>query len=176
MINLHFIRDNGGTWEDKRELTAGAALEKLVKFELGYGGQVVSADANTITVQTRVFNCLDTSRFSGSAEEMRPLVEMVYWFQKTAGHKDTLVDAVIEKLEDTPGKKGMRRFYLRNVAPLMLGTSRVMTACLLALGVEDQADIARAARMRIEDLLSLLHLMQEPGAGTFPSLADELAL
>lgn len=50
------------------------AVESLVKFELGYGGQVTHLASDKIEVETWIMRCKDRTVYTGDKESMRDLV------------------------------------------------------------------------------------------------------
>lgn len=66
----------------------GQALESLVIYELGYGGRITELSATRAVVKTTVMNCLDTTIFEGSEEDMAPLVHVSALAAKHHGFQD----------------------------------------------------------------------------------------
>jgi hypothetical protein len=93
MIKITSYRDRTGEHFvlPSRQVSIGKALQSLLYFELGFGGQIVKWDKEQIEVQTHVFGTQDTTIFTGSEVEMMPLHEAAYAYvtvQKDSFDKD----------------------------------------------------------------------------------------
>lgn len=81
MIEIFNYRNNGGgeTLLSNPLVSMEDAMESLVKYELGYGGQIsdvkASGDRTTIEIKTRVLSCQDRTVFDGPKDEMMPLLQ-----------------------------------------------------------------------------------------------------
>jgi len=150
------------------------ALHGLVKFELDYGGMITALSDVSLTVETRVLNCLDHTTFSGSKEDMHPLVETAYYFMRACKHDKQSIDEVVERLGGT--HKGMRVFYLTTLAPLLLGRQRLVVACMLGMGVTNVEDIAFGRKLPFEDLFALLGLLSAAPGRSLQDLALEFGV
>jgi hypothetical protein len=87
MITVYGTRDEGrgefhGVVLPKAEWTEGQALKKLVDFELKWGGRIKDVTSTTLKIETRVLNCLDTTYFEGSEDEMAGLVLIAIEYEK----------------------------------------------------------------------------------------------
>ncbi|MDR3616602.1 MAG: hypothetical protein P4L53_23785 [Candidatus Obscuribacterales bacterium] len=175
MIEIINRRNNGAECEPiVRHESPEKALYSMVKFELGYGGMIVAASETSITVRTRVLNCVDHTTFSGSQQDMRPLIETAYFFMEACKHDDQSIDQVVEQLAATPSGKGLRTFYLTNLAPLLLGQKRVSVACMLGMGLTNVNDIEFGIRLRFDDLFALLGLIIDAPGRSLQDLASTL--
>lgn len=176
MITINSIRHNGDEYHyPERSETRLAALNKLVEFELGYGGSVVDLTKTKVVVQTRVLNCVDITTFEGSEDDMRPLVEVAgYYMMVSQGEaNEQIISAVVEKLGTPPHQVGMfRPLYLQGMAPLMIGASRVKAACLMSMGVAVEADAEIGLAIATKDLIALLELFHESPGASFRDLAE----
>lgn len=129
------------------------ALILFAKYELGYGGRVVSIAENdniiTIKTETRVLNKLDTTVFSGSKEEMEPLLKIAYIISSTPVETQVYVDIITEILGDRSGIP----FFLANFSPLIIGNLNVKAALLTAFGAEPNTEkFKKLEKFKIEDL------------------------
>lgn len=65
-------------FSESYQTTTERALISLVKYELAYGGNIEDISENngifSVITITRVLNKIDTMIFSGSKEEMQPLL------------------------------------------------------------------------------------------------------
>lgn len=157
--------------------TIADAVERLVRFELGYGGNVVSVEEKdgiiTIITVTRMMGCVDRTYFEGSAEDMRPLMEACYFFAQACERKDPIVKEVTARL--TEGPTGGMPFLVANLGPLLIGGALVKTSMLLACGITEEEDVARGRQIPTEDLVSTIELWHEcSGEEPFREFAEEL--
>lgn len=170
MINVEFRRVNSGiactpdTWERDWQQT----LSHLLKYEFGFGGRVVSVSETELVVQTRVLASVDTMTYTGSAEEMAPLVEAARYWLASLEVDEKNVAQTIGRLSATPGKVGMRAFYVRHLAPLLIGENRLKVIQMMAYGLREKNDVEAGMALSAGDLDAALSLWyaarQEDGA------------
>lgn len=175
MINVVNRRNNGMECTPiTSERSPSQALYSLVKFELGYGGMIVDASETSITVRTQVLNCVDHTTFSGSKEDMQSLVETAYYFMKACAHDGGSIDEVVKQLSAT--NKGLRAFYLVNLAPMLLGRKRLMVATMLGMGITEVDDINFGITLSLDDLMALLELVSDAPGHSLKELAAEFGV
>ena len=175
MITISGIRHNGEEHKlPERTVPISKALNSLVEFELGYGGNIVELTESRVVVQTRVMNCVDTTVFEGSAEDMRPLAEVAgYYLMVSSGEaNEKVISSVVDALGSHGSGKGLNTLLFTNLAPLMVGAKRVKMACVLALGVEDEESARTAMGIDYKDLIAMLELHCEFPEVSFGELVE----
>ena len=69
MVKMSSYRDHGGTGDmillHDRDLETIEALEKIMLYELCYGGQLINASAESITVETKILKTIDQTTVNG---------------------------------------------------------------------------------------------------------------
>lgn len=172
MITVQQSRDKDGMHFEQGTLTFADPLDAvshLARAELSWGGQIVAVDESRITVQTEVLSCLDTSIFEGTAEEMRPLFELAYFYMRARQeHGDLIVDEAVESLPDRIGGVPL---FLSMMAPLLMGRNRLKVAVMLACGVQDVDDIRAGLGAEIENLIAAVQLAQDESCSFREALA-----
>ncbi len=165
MITVKQFRDRGNEHFEQATLTFNNPLEAVVhlaKAELGWGGQIVDVDENHIKVQTRVLNCLDTSIFEGSAEEMKPLFEFAYFYMETREkYSNLIVDETVDYIQCLPNEIGGVPLFLSILTPFLIGGNRLKVAVMLACGMRDEKDIKAGLSAKIDDLVAAVQLSKE---------------
>lgn len=148
-----------------RQVSESEALVTLLKFELGYGGQVVKVDCTgdrvTVTTCTRVLACTDYMTFSGSKKDMETFCRVVSaWalFLKTNGRP--LAGAVADLLG------GQNTFIQTGLGPMLMGEGAARAALFMAFDVPEEAyqglrkakfeDVIAAVCLNPQDPLSIL--------------------
>lgn len=158
MISIHGFRQDGKYIENNvpplHESKIENALISFAKFELGYGGHVTAitedADKVTIKTETKILSKLDTTIFSGSKEEMEPLLKIAYLVSST---QKIDIKIFVDIINKTLGKNAGTPFFLVNFAPLIIGDLSVKTALLVALGAEPNTEMfEKLKKYNIEDL------------------------
>lgn len=148
MIRITWQRVNSGEifQNPARNEEPYAALRSLAVHELGYGGQLTSVDTvgnhASITVVTRVLNCVDTTTFSGTPEEMRILLEFCACYALVAQARD--MNRLSQQVLDTLGVNS-NTLLITNMGPMLIGNSEVLTALAIWVGVrtEEEMNLAR---------------------------------
>ncbi|MBV5347868.1 hypothetical protein JZU46_06615, partial [bacterium] len=77
MIRTSNLRFKDGETFDlgTKEETVEKAFESLILYEFGYGGKIDYVAPTRIACLTNIMGCIDTTFFSGPADEMKLLVE-----------------------------------------------------------------------------------------------------
>lgn len=171
MITTIQTRDKGYSevyGPDNYERTVGDALQMLIKYELGFGGTITNFNSEkpSLTVNTQVLNCHDQTVFTGSKEEMQPLLMAAgMWLEaKKRVDLNMYTQAV---LEYTKGAMGPSVWY----AGMVLGRLISERFMLIALGISDEATLEQFSALNSKDLLGVLDLLHE---GYTPDQIKEL--
>ncbi len=161
MIRIENRRFNGVDCEPiMREVGVDRALESLAVHELGFGGQVVDIAVNKVKVVTDGPGFQDTTYFTGTAEEMRPLVELAaYTGRFQDEHSDLLAEAVAKKLSTM--KDGGKPLIAVTYGRLLHGQFSIKGALLYGMGVEKPPNAESLARISVGDLIAAIRLAQE---------------
>lgn len=171
MIQIDMTRHNGELFVyPPRFESVQRALRSLVEFELGFGGRVVDATPTRIEVHTSVLACRDTAVFSGTAEDMRLLVEVVAYMTVIENERADLVSrrTVDQLMATTHGNP----FQMMCLTPLVFGNVRPLRlAVMLAYGISDEETLRAGNQTKLGDLLSALELTHECGCTLNEALA-----
>lgn len=144
MIEMQTCRKDANTSDpafgfsiNKRTDTLNALINFL-QYEIGYGGKIINVEENfdkkiIITTETKLFSKIDTVAFSGSKDEMDPLLRVtaaILYIQNDFGTE--LIDTTIKAL----GKYAGLPFWAVHAGPLCFGSASAKIA-LLSLLVDD---------------------------------------
>ena len=146
--------------------TVPKALDHFLRSELGYGGQIEEieeADGQIeITIVTRVMNCVDTTHFRGSIDDMRPLLEAYMFYMQAHERRGPILDEVSQKMEAMTGMGNAS--LATNLAPILVGGALVHTAILMACGITEDEDLERGRQVPASDLVAAIELYYENGS------------
>jgi len=121
------------------------ALRSLAVFELGYGGQLTSVDITdfqaSIAVVTRVLNCVDTTIFSGTREDMTVLLEFAACYAAVVASRD--LNKLSQQVLDTLGVN-YNTLLLVKFSPIIIGSREVLSALAILAGARTEKDISLA--------------------------------
>lgn len=102
------------------QLSKYAAVHDLLMNELSFNGMVTEITKTSVTIVTRVLNCVDTTVYSGEEDDMLPLLAVIHaWY--SVDH-DGAVNEAIDHLKETVG---LRAFYVTHALPLMVGQNKL---------------------------------------------------
>lgn len=150
MVNITGNRNNSGVdYPNKPQVVEiYRALQKLAIYELGYGGRITSVNTVAgnivITVVTRIMNCIDTTVFSGTQEEMSLLLEFLGYYAEVEKVRDMgrLSQAVIDALGGR-----MPTLVLVNWGPILIGMSEMFSVLVAFAGLKTQEQVRLAREM-----------------------------
>lgn len=172
MITIRSLRNNGELSEAaEQKRTILSALVRLAKFELGFGGRVIGLSESELCVQTGVFNCIDVTVFSGTPEEMNPLIQLAYFYQEVNGLGASRNKAVVDQIRRVSGGAFID---LSMLAPLLTGGHQLKTAIMLACGIRERQEMQAGldSVLDIENFVAAADLVREGHC----SLTEALAL
>jgi hypothetical protein len=136
------------------------ALTDLVSNELGFGGTISAITPKKVTVKTPLqSDVIDTVNFSGSINEMRNIIQFCHFFLMTVAEHDEL--AISSAAAAGVNLAGGNTAILALAAPMLVGTSRVNLALLLALGISETETLTAGAAISTPDLLAAIQLAEE---------------
>lgn len=134
MITQTNYRNNGGTvCEPSGGPRAQAdAIESLLMYEIGYGGRITKIEPTEVHVRTHIMSCVDDTVYSGSEEEMEPLVHIAvlaakYHAMDVESSREEAMNKVMEVTKGNPlliklgGDILIGGFSVRNVIAAMCG-------------------------------------------------------
>ena len=112
--------------------TLDQALESLLIYEIGYGGQVVELEPTKVVTKTHVLSCVDFTEFVGSVEEMQPLVATAalcvkHDVRRNNASFDAAAEAVMNVTQGNPllihlgGDYILGQYSLQNILAAVLG-------------------------------------------------------
>jgi hypothetical protein len=134
-----------------------AAAGHLLEFELGFGGAIKEITTTRLVTVTRIFNCLDTTVFEGSEEDMLPLLAVAYAW--VGLDHEGAVDTAIEILQ---ASVGLRAFYVTNALPLMVGQTKLQMIANAMAPFQPPDDLRPELRkLPIEDLFAIYELLEK---------------
>lgn len=148
---------------DAYEMTPGKATVKLVRLELGYGGRILELQPTYIKVHTSCCGLgrsrYDHTEFSGSEEEMQPLLLAVaFWYQakKIKGSEQ------IQKTVDTLMQNGLNLPIHAALMTTMMFRGWVDPTLCAAAGLEEhQAKTLLELKLKDDALDPLFELLIE---------------
>lgn len=175
MITIEQCRDRDGEHfpDEPRQEEKLKALSRMVEVDLLWGASIKEITPTRIVTITRVLACVDTAIYTGSEEEMYPLVECVYYYLKAAEQEDQVMDAVMQELDSWPRQIGRRPFYLMAAGGMVIGNKRMQMALMMAMGITDPAETQAGLHMPVKDLFAVFELMRDcPGVSFMEMLAE----
>lgn len=118
MIKVQNFRANGGPEEAQSECDVDLkeAMDRLLRYELAFGGKISTITAETLEVKTRVLDCFDRTVFSGTKEEMEPLFASAALYLEA--EKKVNVDELLLKVGEVTGGKPL---LVAMATPLLQG-------------------------------------------------------
>lgn len=141
--------------------SAGATLNTLAEYELGYGGYIAEISPTKLRVTTHVLSKIDNTIYEGSEEEMLPLLQFCYLFATLSSDED--VGKLFDDLEGTPlGEKLTIPLYVTTIGPLLIGHSRTTKAALANL-IQCKEDIGLYGDLELKTLLRLIEQKIDEG-------------
>ena len=156
-INIRQFKDGGEQFTDIFERPLDKCLYGLIKYELGFGGIVASAQPTRLVVNTPILgHIIDTVIYEGPEDEMKHLLTIAYYYTVAANHEDQ--QEIVGKAQQIAEGNAL---FTTMVLPLLMGCSRLKVAVILSMGVDDEAEIKRFKSLNLEDLITILMLSQE---------------
>lgn len=137
-----------------------SAFRILAEFELGFGGQVIECTPSKITTVTRVLDCVDTTKFEGTKEDMRHLYLLAAHCAMAAGSQkviDAGTNVVFRQLNFNGN--GVSPLHAKLGAGLLFGSSLV-TAVLQVLGDFTMPSSSSSLKKPIERAIDAYLMLQ----------------
>lgn len=150
MSNITMKCERDGCSTLGRTLTMEKAMEMLVVYELGYGGQIQEIQDDLVKVRTRVFGAIDNTTFIGSNKDMELLVKTALLSVEVGKVKTT--DAEISKVVD---KTDGNPFLIEHGAGMILGHGRARVTTLMLFEEVAEELHEKLLKLTLTDLVSL---------------------
>jgi hypothetical protein len=160
--------------------TLSQALVSLLKYELGFGGQITQVTEEKLVVQTQIFSHREVTIWTGTPAEMAPLLHVAAaWY--TAVTDSPLTEAIVNNAaKSLLGENGtVSPIVISFASPFIIGMSRQRAIqTMLALGnlPEDQLSkelVKKIADMPVNDWASIYDLSLSSGR-PFLDIMNEL--
>ena len=147
------------------------AMVSLLKYELGFGGKIVEITKERVKIVTHVLSCVDTTTFSGSEEDMLPLVQATLLWAKLSSD-EFVVDEILKKSWNMIANKAGTASPLiaTKFLPMIVGQSKYIVVMAMIAGI-DAVDILKVDNN--SDKLAIIQLAAETGK-SFGELYSEL--
>jgi hypothetical protein len=161
MIKVSQERDNGGPCPTiTRDHSVADAFERLSVFEVGFGGHIVELTEDRVVVHTRVLMCFDVTTFTGTPEEMRPLVHFAAAALTLLEHKrDAFVNGVVKDLKTL--SCGGKPFIVATFGATLFGGRLAKGALMLMMEVSDKETVDRMSQLDLKDMSALTLMVVE---------------
>lgn len=183
MIRVHIARDRDFGRPNQQHHDQGTyqesvfeALRRLVMAELRFGARVTHVSPTQLHLVTMCLGDRDTTEFSGSEEEMRPLHTAVRIYHERGERRLVVCTELIEMLDRLPHGTAADPGFQRFVMPFVTCENGLQLALLVPLGVTDEADLRLGAGMRLDDVLAAVELMQSNPGTTFREVVQATAV
>ena len=167
MIRVHIARDRDFGRSDQQHCDQGTyeetvfeALRRLVMAELRFGASVTHLSPTELHLVTRVLGDRDTTEFTGSEEEMRPLLAAVDIYRRNCRPELVVCTQLIEMLDRLPHGTAADPGFQSLVMPFATVENGLQLALLVPLGITDEEDLRVGAAMRLDDVAAAVELMQ----------------
>ncbi len=150
--------------------TLSQALVALLKYELGFGGQITQVTEEKLIVQTQIFSHRDVTIWTGTPAEMAPLLHVAAaWY--AAVTDSPLTEAIVNNAaKSLLGENGtVPPIVISFASPFIIGMSRqraIQTMLALVNLPEDQLSqelVKKVADMTVEDWASIYDLSLSSG-------------
>lgn len=166
-MKIQTIRNDGHEEHDlgTQQRSPEDGVYSILKYELGFGGRVISMDESRVTLRTNVMGKVDTVIVTLETKEERQLMFTMlhHWHdasKEVDGNKE-LIQILCEKLEGNP-------LLITHGLPVFLGEHKIRRTMLLCLGLADKPEVVTALRghddasmVAIAELVSEGHTWEE---------------
>ncbi|MGB4768324.1 MAG: hypothetical protein WBP22_03635 [Candidatus Saccharimonas sp.] len=141
-----------------REKKVGDSLISLVRFELGWGGQVIEMTETRITTRTPIFDFIDITTFEGSIDEMRVLVVATSLFYELQDD-DTLKSRATQGALNTIShlREGLSPRNIKDFGPV-LANGEFVKAALVGAMCTDPALLETILLRPIDDVADAIEM------------------
>jgi hypothetical protein len=160
MISCSYIRVKGAEEFPAivRQKTSAKALEDFVIHELSFGGVVVEVSEIKVLVKTAFFDCVDTTAYEGTEEEMKRIVDVAGASGVVNSRRDSKgIDLIAETLGKVTG--GTIPLPALMAVGLSIGDLRAKSALISAFSQYDHTK--ELMKRSVENCLTILSLVDE---------------
>jgi hypothetical protein len=137
MITESNVRNNDfSTKLTRSDRKIGEIITGIMKFEIAFGGRIISADPCKIVIATQVLGAHDVVTItSDTPEELLPLFEVIHIYdalvkQITTEHKMKCIEPIKNK------EGGFSPLLVRSFASMLMGMSNVKQTMLVAFAAK----------------------------------------
>lgn len=143
---------------DVHERPLDKAFEYFAMYELGFGGRVTDFSETSVTTVTRVMNCVDTTRFEGTAQELQPFLQLA------AVHTCLLTDDKVLDALSSAAFQTMERMFSKpggGVSPLKLklGGDQIIGQLSLKVSLLTAFGLDRLKYLPAKELVNVIMLI-----------------
>ena len=122
----------------ERDQTVADSVVSLVKYELGFGGHPTEVTDTMVTTRTNVFGRYDVTTFTGTKEEMRPLVLACFFWATLNKDKKRMIDFRMDLWEKVMGDQAGVPLLICNFEPIVSGQAIAKQICLFLIGQNNE--------------------------------------
>ena len=166
MITKIQNRNNSGHQcpTDTCEVSVKSALESLVVYEIGYGGQITDITKTKVAVRTLVMDCVDTAEFTGTEEEMKLLVEAAALSLGTSPMAASVPEAYRQAALDEVMKvtKGIP-LYMKLGGGMLLGGFTLKSLLIIMIGPESEEQTVFLTKQSNDELFTMMTMVRLEG-------------
>lgn len=157
MITVKQTRDRGTETYDlgTSDKTVMGSLKLLLDCELKFGADVTDLGKTSLTVVTRVLDCIDTTVFSGDEVAMKWLIDTAsaYSVLKAQLFKPEVRDVMVERVMRMTGGLPI---LMQLGTGMIVGTPTTQAAVVAVLVQEDPALIDKISDKSYSELMTML--------------------
>jgi hypothetical protein len=152
----HRDKGNGEVYgPDVYERPLDRAFQMFALYELGFGGQVTDLTETSITTVSWAMNCKDTTLFEGTAEELKPFLQLAVVHCGLMANDETrnaLSGAAFQTLERIFSSPG------GGVSPLLLklGGDQIMGEMSLKVSLIAAFDLGQLKYLPVQKLVEVM--------------------
>lgn len=160
-MKIKTIRNDGYEDHDMgtREFSPEEGIYTILKYELGFGGNVVYMDEQKVTIKTPVLGKVDTILVELESREEQKLMFIMlrHWYEVSEEVESD--EELMQKLFDTTGGNP---FLVVHGLPVVFGIEKVNRTLLACMGLGDKPEVVTALKgMEEKDIVALAELVRE---------------
>jgi hypothetical protein len=132
------------------------AIEGLLLYEFGFGGQIVDLQETKVVVRTRVMNCIDTTTIEWNKEQGAIILDIIaVYVAFLEGTKEGPVhDILVEKVMKATGGKAL---MVKLGAGIIMGELPVKATMLHLIGSKEHND--QLKKLSLKNLFPIFDLV-----------------
>lgn len=125
-------------------------MESMLTHEIGFGGRPIEASSTRVVIQTQVMNCTDRTIYTGSEEEIRPLLQALALCHRVHPTVQEMASMVIEQTGGVP-------ILVVNAGPMLIGRIILARVYALVMGLPEEL----VNQISIENVRPVAELLRE---------------